>query len=205
MQKLDLVKHQPFYKNIQELIEKLRPHDILLRFRGNCLAATDLIQNLLHQHGIQTKIVEVQLTATKTYNDGNTEFMFVGYDNIKYPGQIDTHLVVITDTEIPLLIDCSIGHILEGCNTDYILLPVNHTENFFSDYKINDLQLTYQIKKNLRLPNLHQRTLVERMVEEKKVKDTIFWLKIFTIVGLGMSLFNMMANGMLIVLKLMYL
>lgn len=192
------------FLKIQDLIEKLRPHDILTRFRGNCVAATDLIQNLLHQHGINSKIVEVQLTATKKYPDGNTEFMFVGYDNLRYPGQIDTHLVVITEHEIPLLIDASIGHILEGTSKDYVLEPVNSSEKFLSDITLDDVQLTYQIKKNIRLPALHQRTLIDRLLEEKKVKDTIFWLKILVITGLGMSLINMIANGILIILKLIF-
>jgi hypothetical protein len=203
MKKLEAIENQAFYTQIKNLIEQLRPQQILTRFRGNCVAATDLIQNLLHQHGIESRIIEVQLTSTKFYSDGNTEFLFVGYDNLNYPGQIDTHLVVITNTTIPLLIDCSIGHLLDGTELDYILLPTNSTDQFFADYKINDIQITYQIKKNIRLPALHQRTLVERMAEESKIKDSIYWLKWMAVVGIGMSIFNMFANILLIILKMM--
>lgn len=205
MKKLELVKDQAFYTQIKNLIEtKLRPYEILQRFRGNCIAATDLLQNLLYQHGIESRIIEVHLTSTYTRPDGNTESLFIGFDNLNYPGQIDTHLVLITDTPTPLLIDCAIGHVLEGCDMDYILLPVNITDKFFADYQINNVQVTYQTKKNIRLPTLHQRNLVDRMVEEKKVKDTLQWLKIFTIAGLGMSVFNMFANTLLIILKMMW-
>ena len=195
---------QPQYQLILKLLNNLDVNDILPRLQGQCIAAADLIQNLLYQHGIQSRIIEVQLTATKKYPDGNTEFMFVGYDNLKNPNEVDTHLIVVTDTDIPMFIDASIGHILRGCSQLVVLHELNSSSNFLADLTIDDVQLTYTMKKSVRLPNLHQRTLLDRLIEEKKIKDTIYWLKIFSITSLSMSIFNMIANSILIILKMIF-
>lgn len=199
-----IIKTQPYYQQITKLLENLRQNDILTRLQGQCIAAADLIQNLLYQHGISSRIIEVQLTATKHYPDGNTEFKFIGYDNLKNPNEVDTHLIVVTDTDIPLFIDASIGHVLRGCSTDVVIEELNSSNTFLADVKIDDVQLTYTMKKSVRLPNLHQRSLLDRLIEEKKIKDTIYWLKIFSITSLAMSVFNMLANTVLIVLKMIF-
>lgn len=199
-----LLETQPYYQQIKKLLQNLQPVDVLPKLQGQCVAAADLIQNLLYQHQINSRILEVQLTATKHYQDGSTEFMFIGYDNLMNPGQIDTHLVVITDTEIPLMIDASISHILNGCSENYVMRELNTSSLFLADYRIDDVQLTYTIKKSVRLPSLHQRTLLDRMMEERKLKDTIHWLKIMAITGLGLSVFNTFANTILIILKMIY-
>jgi hypothetical protein len=194
---------QPYYQQIRKLLNNLSSSNVLPKLQGQCIAAADLVQNLLYQHGIHSKILEVQLTATKHYPDGNTEFVFVGYDNLMNPGQVDTHLVVITETDIPLLIDVSIGHILQGSSENIVLKTLNTSDLFLADYRIDDVQLTYTIKKSIRLPNLHQRTLIDRMIEERKIKETIYWLKILTITGLGIGVFNILANATIIMLKLL--
>lgn len=193
----------PYYQKIKEIIDQLRHQEILFRLSGNCIAASDMIQNLLAQHGISSRLVEVQLTATRFYNEQQSEFIFVGFDNLKFPGQIDTHLVVITETDIPVLIDCSIGHILKGCDYDHILHDLNSNEHHLADYRVNDVQLTYQIKKNIRWPAVHQQNLLGRLSEEKRIKDNLQLLKLWTIVGISMSVFNMCANSLLVLLKIL--
>lgn len=203
MQRTSPVHITPYYQKIKELLEQVKSQELLPRLSGNCIAASDLIQNLLAQHGINSRIVEVQLIATKFYQDNKSEFMFIGFDNLKFPGQLDSHLVVVTDTDIPLLIDASILHILNGTEYQYILHDMNTTDLHLADYKVNDLQLTYQVKKNIKWPLVHQRNLLERFTEEKKVKETLNLLKIWTIVGIGMSVFNMCANSLLVLLKIL--
>lgn len=202
MKRISPAHSTPYYQKIKEILEQVKSQDILPRLTGNCIAASDLIQNLLGQHGISSRIVEVQLTATRFYENNTSEFLFVGFDNIKFPGQVDSHLVVITDTDIPLMIDSSIQHILNGTGYDYILHDINTTEHHLADYRIDNLQLTYQIKKSVKWPVVHQRNLVERMAEEKRVRETLNLLKLWTIVGLGMSIFNMCANSLLVLLKI---
>ncbi len=195
---------QPYYLQIKKLLDNLITTGVLPKLQGNCIAAADLVQNLLYQHNIHSRILEVQLTATKHYNDGDTEFMFVGYDNLMNPGQVDTHLIVIAETEIPLLIDVSIGHVLAGTSEQFVLKELNTNSLFLADHMIDDVQLTYTAKKSIRLPNLHQRTLIDRMMEERKLKETIQWLKILTMTGLGLSVFNTLANTLLIILKIIF-
>ena len=70
---------------------------------------------------------------------------------------------------------------------------------------MDTVQLTYQYKKNLKLPHIHQKNLLARILEEQTAKDTMRWLKWGVIAGLALSLINFVLNGVLVALKMLYL
>ena len=102
-----------YYIKIKEIIDDLI-HSGILRFgSGYCLSMSDVILKLLHKEGINAQLVECNLMVMMKSPPG---LILVGYkgfmDNTLNSGQkIDNHVVCITKTKIPILIDLSISHI----------------------------------------------------------------------------------------------
>ena len=185
------------------MIERLASAGLLVRMQGNCVSSCDLVQNLLHQIGIGSRIIEVQLSVTK-HRDGDQlpDHLFIGYDNLSFGGQVDTHTVVITDTDYPLLIDLSIGHILESGHR-YVLAGLEEHSDFLVDTEIDRVKLTYQQKKLPRLPHIHQKTLMTRILEEQTARETIKWMKILVAGAVVLGVINFALNTFLLILKVM--
>ncbi len=203
----------PQYHKIKECIDSLSRTGDSRSFAGNCVATCDIFQTLLSQLGIPCKIMECQVCITQEV-DGNKNYMFVGYDNYSYPGQIDTHTIVVTEGENPIIIDLSLGHLLpsdkqyiiERVNTSKKSLSSEHKENagkdVFAEFDFGSCGLTYYEKKNLRLPSIHQKNLIQRIVNEQNVEKSLDALKLFIIGALTLGIINFSLNIILIVLRL---
>lgn len=204
----------PQYHKIKECIESLSRTGDTRSFAGNCVATCDIFQTLLSQIGIPCKIMECQACITQEY-EGNKNYMFVGYDNYSYAGQIDTHTIVVTEGENPIIIDLSLGHILPE-NKQYIIERLssslttnkqnvhqnNIDKNVFADFDFGSCTVTYYEKKNLRLPNIHQKNLVQRIVNEQNIKKSLDTLKLFIIGALTLGTINFTLNISMIILRL---
>ena len=198
------ILNMPEYQKILSRIQGLYNSNILQNFAGNCIAACDLFSVMLSQDGIENQIVECQ-TSIRWSENGETFFHFVGLDNVAYPGEIDTHTVIITKTKIPLIIDLSISHHLPDTH-QYIVEKLNsYDPNILGNYLYNDnLSITYQTKRVIRLPSIHQKSIKQRLTEEKKISEKI---KIFTAivyVSITLGVFNLFLNILLIYLKLLF-
>ena len=205
----------PQYHKIKECIESLSRTGDSKAFAGNCVATCDIFQTLLSQLGIPCKIMECQVCITQEF-EGNKNYMFVGYDNYSYPGQIDTHTIVVTEGENPILIDLSLGHLLPQ-DKQYVIERVysngknrnisgdreeNHGKDVFAEFDFGSCALTYYEKKNLRLPSIHQKNLIQRIVNEQNVEKNLGILKMFIIAALSLGVINFSLNIILIVLRL---
>jgi hypothetical protein len=205
----------PQYHKIKECIDSLSRTGDSRSFAGNCVATCDIFQTLLSQLGIPCKIIECQVCISQEV-DGNKNYMFVGYDNYSYPGQIDTHTIVVTEGDTPIIIDLSLGHLLPA-DKQYVIekiynksknanesihLPENADKNVLAEFDFGNCSLTYYEKKNLRLPSLHQKNLIQRIVNEQNVEKSLEALKLFIIAALGLALINFTMNITLIVLRL---
>jgi hypothetical protein len=199
----------PQYHKIKECIESLSRSGDSKSFAGNCVATCDIFQTLLSQLGIPCKIMECQVCITREV-DGTKNYMFVGYDNYSYPGQIDTHTVIVTEGDSPILIDLSLGHLLTN-DKIYIIEKVNPAKNKFNitgekqilaEYDYGFCSVTYYEKRNLRLPAIHQKNLVQRIVSEQKIDENLSLLKKFVICALALGLINFTLNVTLIILRL---
>ncbi len=196
----DLIKHKN-YQIIKDVLSSLTKSEGLTSFFGNCVAAADIIQTMLARSGIASKILECQVAIVKS-NDDSKNFMFVGYDNYSYPGQIDTHTVVITEEEFPILIDLSLGHLLPQ-HRPIILERVNGIEpGVIADYTIENVRITYSEKKNLRLAQIHQKNLLQRLIAEQNTDKTLKVLRSLIIAAIIMGIINFTMNITLIVLRL---
>jgi len=203
----------PQYHKIKECIESLSRTGDTKSFAGNCLATCDIFQTLLSQLGIPCRIVECQVCITQEI-DGNNNYMFVGYDNYSYPGQIDTHTIVVTEGDSPIVIDLSLGHLLPN-NKQYIIEKLgikqfesinthitNAGKDILAEFDFGCCSVTYYEKKNIRLPSIHQKNLIQRIIGEQNIEKTLNGLKWFVIGALTLGIINFSLNITLIVLRL---
>lgn len=198
----DPLLKRPEYFKILEVLQSLERNQLLKTFHGNCIAATEIIQSMLSQVGIQSRVVEVQLLITRKASP--EEFLFIGFDGTDFPGQIDTHMVLITETPQPIIIDVSIAHVLPS-DKCYLVECVNSTPNSLSEHQIENLSLVYQEKRNIRFPNIHQKTLINRIIDDQKVRSDLDKFHLLLIVSLSISGVNFVLNAILILLKSLYL
>lgn len=195
------VENSPTYKKIKESIELLFKSSGHQFFYGNCVSSCDILQNVLSQVGIKSKIVECQAIAI-LQNDKEKNFFFVGYDGNANLGQIDTHTILIVEDENPLLIDISIGHIFLPQNK-IVIEKLNSTKHgVIAEYKFGDLTITYKEKLNIKLPAIHQKNLLQRIVSDQNMERTIKTLKMFIICAVSLGLINFILNVTLIILRL---
>jgi hypothetical protein len=172
-------------------------------FFGNCVASCDIIQTILTQNGVPCRIVECQVAVIKEHESGEKQYYFVGYDNYSYPGQIDTHTVVITDDKNPILIDISLGYIFTPVMNNVIVERLNSTKlGIMAEYHMKDIRLTYHEKKNLKLPSIHQKNLMQRIVGEQNLEKSLAGLKYFVIAALSLGLINFTLNIVIVILRL---
>lgn len=191
----------PRYHKIKDIVKKLSQVTSPEQFAGNCISTADIVQHLVSHAGIKCKIVECQVCMIR--NDGETQdFLFIGFDGRSYPGQIDTHTVVITEDEEPLLIDLSLGHVMPK-DKPFIVEKLNGSKpGVIAEFNIGNINITYTEKKNIRLPAVHQKTLLQRLVTEQEMTKNISKLKIFVICAVSLGLINFSLNVILIFLRL---
>jgi hypothetical protein len=170
-------------RTIAEVVQSLHRRGMLERFHGECLACADIVQQTLAQKGITSRIVETQLSIISADPRHQMQWRFVGFNNPNYGAQgIDTHVVVITETAPPILIDLSISGWLEG-DRPWVIEPVDDAHNdplMLARYDIESTTLTYHPKQNPRLMGLHQQTLLDRQKSHLQVQHRIrslgFWI-----------------------------
>ena len=195
------VEKLPQYNIIIDLVERLNRSGVLLNLHGNCLAAADMVSAMLLQSGIESVITECQ-ASVKTEENGQSLFNLVGYDNFSFSGQVDTHVVVITKTDVPILIDLSISQYLPETHP-FVVEKVNSSDPaILGSYNFENCQVLYQTKRNIKLPALHQKSMLQRMAEDEKDKKKIKLITNTVIALLGFTLLNFMANIALITFKL---
>ena len=198
----ETIKNMPEKDKIVQMLERLSASGIVDRFKGNCISASDIIQNMLSFYGVNSKIIECQVFVVKDNNEIK-DFRFIGFNDIGFSqNTVDTHVVVVTETNPPVLIDGSLGHLLP--NNEHLMLRELDSKDptCIGTFNIGDVTLTYQNKKNLKLPNLHQKTLVERLKSDGAVATKITFLTRAVIALGAFSLVNFTLNCIQIFLKL---
>lgn len=190
----------PIYYKVVELLGKLQASEVLQRMAGNCITASDMIQTMLTQSGIECETVEVQTCINRTGEQ--MDFYFVGYDGTNYPGQIDTHMVVITRTDPSIIIDVSISHLLPEEHPYIVERVTNNSLDNIGDYEFDNVKVSYQRKKIIRVPSLHQKTMLERIKAEHETEKTIKMLKWLVVGALVFGGVNFIFNSVLILLRL---
>jgi hypothetical protein len=185
----ELIKNTSEYKKISEVINRMNTTGTLWMGRGHCISMSDIVQTALSQIGIKSRIVECQLLITD--NSGSPPNISpVGYDGIINAGEIDTHVVCITETVIPMVIDASIGHRLPADKNVVVDQVVILDKNVFCDVQVDGIRLTYQQKKNPKLPLQHETSIINRIETDKSIFKNLNFLKILIVIALVVSSLN---------------
>jgi len=187
------------YKTCLDAIEYLRLSGIVEHAAGNCIAMSDLIQHTLQEFGISSRIVECKLVVARRDNGKLVEFRYLGFNGTSVNSEfIDTHAVVVTETEIPMLIDLSISHMFTSGKTWLVERIKENDEKVISRIDIPDGVLTYSHKKSIRLLGLHQNNILDRIEIDRQTKKTLtFMHKILIVLGV-LSVFNFTMNSLML-------
>jgi predicted XRE-type DNA-binding protein len=194
---------QKEFIEVQKLISDMNNDGLIARFQGACLPSSEIIQAILHSRGIKSRIIECTALVVNSPNNGNT-IEFIGFDSLipLHPNEIDTHVIVLVESDIPFIIDASIGHKM-GSYTYVIVAPLDtKSPEVIAEASFNKATVTYRIKKNLRYFNLHQKTIAERLELEKITQSKIskIYLILYFLIAFGSI--NMIANSIIIFLKI---
>lgn len=172
-----------FYTNDQELVEneeygtivsvikELHGFGVLQKAAGNCFAISDIVSKLLKSKGIKCKIVECSLLVL---NKSTNSIHFVGYEENKVPDtKIPSHVICITETKIPILIDLSVPYL--SIEKPYIIERVNGggKDTTIAEYNFSDTEWYYSEKMYSHLPLLHQQSILERIETDHKIDQRI--------------------------------
>lgn len=167
------------YQQIIGTIRDLYINGVIQRSSGYCLSSSDMVYKILSANGIKSRIVECSLVI-KTHNPPTLNI--VGEDNlfeITSSNIMNSHVVVITETEVPMIIDLSIGHLYEYTNVPFILDELVEDTERKSVYKITYPNSTwvYQEKSNSKVPEIYQSSILNRIKTDKKIFKDIDYIK----------------------------
>ena len=188
--KSDVLKSTSEYKTVSELVQNLIESGLSKMGEGYCISVSDIVFNILNQHGIKAHLMEVQLSAVDHINDRH---YMVGFNTTFQQNshtQVSTHVVVITDTEVPMLIDLCIAHRLPQGYQCIIDKAINEGDKVLCKVEHNGWSYIYQEKKEgIGIPQLHQISILERISTDKKIFDEMKSLKTLNVIGIGLSAF----------------
>lgn len=196
----------PQFTDVKNVIDSLWQGGIIQRGAGYCLGMSDIVQKMLAHKGVKSKIVECKLIVLKKNPPSmhliGQNKIFNEIDISKDEVKVDTHVIIVTDTKIPMLIDTSIGHVNE--KIPYVCGEVNGKENVLAEYKVDDSEWIYLKKPIEVLPELHQKSLIDRIRTDVDVAKSIKFMKYVVIGLICMSLINFTLNITTVVLKLIF-
>lgn len=190
------VTETEYFKTIKGIIDNLRNSGMLDAGSGYCVSMSDIIHKLLHKQGIKSQIVECSLMVTLKDPPGLFLMGYPGFNQNNYAKDkmLSTHVVCITETEIPILIDLSVGHIDK--EIPYICAPLlkNHSHANLAEYDFVTSTWTYTRKPEteIELPKLHQRSILDRIKLDNQIQTQIAVIQKLVIVALSISSLNLL-------------
>jgi len=180
------VTQTEYFKKIKEVVDNLYNSGMIDSGSGYCLSMSDIVLKLLHKEGIKSKLVECSLMVTLKSPPGLYLMGYAGFnpDNYEQEKMMQTHIICVTETEIPILIDLSVSHIDK--QIPYICAPIlkNLEHTNLSEYDFETSTWTYTQKEDtdLELPKLHQKSILDRIKTDQCVSKEINFIKTLLIV-----------------------
>lgn len=173
------------FVKVLDIVYRLIHTNITQAGKGYCISMSDLIYTLLKQNGIKCRMVECSLTIS---NRITNQISAVGFTDFKEtPGNGDTHCVVVTETEIPMVIDCSIAHCLPNNFQAVIDEVIDEEEKIFANINHKTVALTYKYKNKYSIPHLHERSIIDRITTDVRIFNNLKFLKYMIFLALLIS------------------
>jgi hypothetical protein len=187
-------KDSKHYNIIAEVLSEMVRCGAMSLGNGYCISMSEMISNALAHRNISSRLVECQLTMTYS-NSTPPEILFVGFDNIKRPGEIDTHVVIVTETDPPFLIDASISHKLPA-DVPAVVIPIKKGNILGSlENQTYNLSMTYQEKKVQKVPVVYHRSFINRVETDQKIFKNLTFLRLLIVIALTISSINLFRGG----------
>jgi len=182
----------PEFLKIKEAVSRLVESGLTKMGEGYCISVSDIIFNLLSQAGIKCHLVECQLSIVDQKTQATHLIGFNTTFQQNSHSRVSTHVVVVTDTKIPIMIDASIAHKLPNGMQAIIDRFQDLGDKVFAKVEKDGYTLIYQEKKEgIGIPQLHQISILDRINTDKKIFREIRILKILNYVGIFVSSFAM--------------
>lgn len=182
------ISRDPDYQKIREIVERLWQTGVIDRSRGYCFSLADMVYTLLRHQDVPSEIVECQLTVIR--REPQPSLTFLGYDLHKdRENSVDTHVVVVTKTKTPYIIDLSIGH-LHPDITRAIVEPLKAEQEYLCQLQIRNTDWIYRRKSHPKFPEYHQQSIIERIEKDQWIERQLRWIKIALTVIIIVTLVN---------------
>jgi hypothetical protein len=189
---VEQIKKTDYFLEIKNTVENLYNSGLVGAGSGYCLSMSDIVHKLLHQRGIESHLVECGLMVTIKDPPGLYLVGYTGFHENDFDKEtkMENHIVCVTDTPVPILIDTSISHVDKKIK--YICEPIVKKEihTNIAEFEFSSSTWMYQEKPESELPNLHQRSIIDRINTDNKFKKQISFIQKFMIVLLGVSSLN---------------
>lgn len=180
------LRRDPEYQKVMAIVRKMWEAGVIERARGYCFSVSDMVKTLLLHEGITARIVECHLAVIRTEPPS---FQFLGYDQNSRARDIDTHVVCVTDTKIPMIIDLSVGYLAADV-APFIVERASAVDDLLAEFKIKDSTWKYTIKAEQKFPEFHQQNIVQRMFMDRQVQGQLNRIKLFLVVAITVSMLN---------------
>ncbi len=188
------VTQTDYFKCIKSVVDGIKNSRMLEAGSGYCLSMSDIALKLLHKERIKSRLVECNLMVTLKNPPGMFLMGYPGFNQNNYSSDkmMQTHIVCITETEIPILIDLSISHIDK--EIPYICAPIirNFDHTNLAEYDFETSTWTYTEKRDVdvELPKLHQKSILDRIKKDNEIQKQIGFIQKIVIVALTVSSLN---------------
>lgn len=184
-----------YFKTIKGVIDNLKNSGMLEAGSGYCVSMSDIAHKLLHKEGIKSHLVECSLMVTLKDPPGLFLMGYPGFNQNNYEKDkmLSTHVVCVTETDVPVLVDLSVSHIDK--NIPYICTPLlrNYDHANLAEYDFETSTWTYTKKPDteIELPKLHQRSIMDRIKLDNQIQQQITFIRNFLFVLLAVSGLNL--------------
>jgi hypothetical protein len=197
MEKMSIktLKETDYYKKIREVINDLNDKGLLDRGVGYCVSMSDIVMKLLRKKGIECEMVEC---CVMVLVKNPPVMQLVGYEGLSHVSnfstEMESHIVCVTKTPIPMLIDASLKNV--DPNVPCVCIPiVKDNSNNIAEHDFVTSVWTYSKKDSVNLPWLHQKSILERIKTDEKFSTDITFLKKFIVVIIVLTSMNFLRGS----------
>lgn len=179
------------YREVFKIIENLWNLGMIQRGAGFCLSVSDTLQKILKANGIDSKLIECELIIT-TNNPPTLNMVGQDYNEVVSDAQINCHVVCVTNTKIPMLVDISVadyGEKLTGIPFVCERLVSNDNADL-CEAKYGNCSYFYNKKPTPILPDIHQKSILDRIKTDKKIFSDLSRLYMLLYILMGISSIN---------------
>jgi len=184
------IKEDKDFIKLSKVLASLIESGITKMGEGYCISVSDIIFNYLNQIGIKCHLEEVKLSI---FDQESQKAEMIGHNTVwtKNSHQaVSTHIVVITDTDIPMLIDLSIAHKLPNNRQGIVAKAENLGSKLMASFEYGKHGFMYQEKiDGIGVPQLHQISILDRIGTDRRIFSAMKRLEIMNIIGIFLSTF----------------